>query len=69
MGPLGQWGTGAIPADALIEAKRGLGVADLIDTVLVTHASGGTSKLGFKRYDQGRQAWQDGACRKSSCSS
>lgn len=58
MGPLGQWGTGAIPADALIEAKRGLGVADLIDTVLVSHASGGTSKLGFKRYDQGRQAWQ-----------
>ncbi len=58
MGPLGQWGTGAIPSEALIEAKRGLGVADLLDTVLVRHVSGGTSKLGFKRYDQGRQAWQ-----------
>lgn len=58
MGPLGAWGTGAIPADALVEAKRGQGVADLLDTVLVSHASGGVSKLGFKRYDQGRQAWQ-----------
>ena len=27
MGPLGQWGSGAIPLDALIEGKRGQGVA------------------------------------------
>lgn len=58
MGPIGDWGTGAIPLSCLIEAKRGQGVADLLDIVLVRHASGGTSKLGFKRYDQGRQAWQ-----------
>ena len=58
LGPVTQWGTGAIPEDALIDAKRGRGVADLIDTVLVRHASGGVSRLGFKRYDQGREAWQ-----------
>lgn len=58
MGPIGQWGTGAIPAAALGEVKRGRGVADLIDTVLVRHVSGGFSRLGFKRYDQGRESWQ-----------
>jgi phage terminase large subunit-like protein len=58
MGPLGAWGTGAIPQDTIVEAKRGRGVADLLDIVLVRHASGGTSRLGFKRYDQGREAWQ-----------
>lgn len=58
MGPQGEWGTGAIPLSALVEAKRGQGVGDLVDTVQVRHVSGGTSLLGFKRYDQGRQAWQ-----------
>lgn len=58
LGPPGQWGTGAIPMDALVEVKRGQGVADLVDIALVKHVSGATSRLGFKRYDQGRQAWQ-----------
>ena len=58
MGPVGSWGTGAIPEGAIVDAKRGRGVADLLDTVLVNHASGGISRLGFKRYDQGREAWQ-----------
>ena len=58
LGSIGNEGTGAIPAASLIEAKRGQGVADLIDLVQVAHASGGTSTLGFKRYDQGRKAWQ-----------
>jgi phage terminase large subunit-like protein len=58
MGSIAQWGTGAIPENAIVEIKRGRGVADLIDTVIVRHASGATSRLGFKRYDQGREAWQ-----------
>jgi phage terminase large subunit-like protein len=58
MGGLTQSGTGAIPKDALIEEKKGRGVADLLDIVLVRHVSGGVSRLGFKRYDQGREAWQ-----------
>ncbi len=58
LGPVGRWGTGAIPADALGEVKRGRGVADLADTVLVRHQTGALSRLGFKRYDQGRESWQ-----------
>ena len=58
LGPLGHWGTGAIPERTILDLKRGRGVADLLDIVLVKHTSGGTSKLGFKRYDQGREAWQ-----------
>ena len=58
LGPVGHWGTGAIPADALGEVKRGRGVADLADTVLVRHKTGALSRLGFKRYDQGRESWQ-----------
>ena len=52
------WGTGTIPKRCLIEVKRARGIADGIDTVLVKHASGGTSILTFKTYDQGRERWQ-----------
>lgn len=58
LGPVGAWGTGAIPADAIVEKWAGRGVANLLDTVLIRHASGGSSRLGFKRYDQGRESWQ-----------
>lgn len=58
LGPVAQWGTGALPENAIVEIKRGRGVADLIDTVVVRHQSGATSRLGFKRYDQGRESWQ-----------
>ena len=52
------WGTGAIPADAILSTDRRQGVANALDTVLVRHVSGGVSTLGFKSYDQGRQKWQ-----------
>lgn len=59
IGPIGQWGTGSIPGDHILEVKRGRGVADLIDTVVVLHKpTGQKSRIGFKRYDQGREAWQ-----------
>lgn len=53
-----QWGTGMIPADALQDWSRRQGVADSLDSAVIKHASGGTSTLGFKSYDQGRQKWQ-----------
>jgi phage terminase large subunit-like protein len=34
------------------------GVTDAVDTVRVKHVSGGSSTLGFKSYDQGREKWQ-----------
>lgn len=59
VGNIGEWGTGAIPGDLIVEIKRGRGVADLIDTIVVKHEpTGQLSRIGFKRYDQGRQAWQ-----------
>jgi phage terminase large subunit-like protein len=54
----GQWGTGMIPGDCLLDWGRRQGVADALDNAIVKHASGGTSTLGFKSYDQGRQKWQ-----------
>jgi phage terminase large subunit-like protein len=52
------WGTGAIPASLIAATTRRQGVSGAIDTVLVDHVSGGTSYVGFKSYDQGRQKWQ-----------
>lgn len=35
-----------------------MGTPDALDSVVVKHVSGGTSTLGFKSYDQGREKWQ-----------
>jgi phage terminase large subunit-like protein len=51
-------GTGLIPGDDIVRVvwrPNGGGAADY---VLVKHVSGGTSRLGFKSYDQGREAFQ-----------
>jgi phage terminase large subunit-like protein len=53
-----QWGTGLIPGDNLKDWSLRMGVADSVDSILVKHVSGGTSTLGFKSYDQGREKWQ-----------
>ena len=53
-----QWGTGLIPHACLLDHTRRPGVANGLDGVMVRHASGGTSMIGFKSYDQGRTKWQ-----------
>jgi len=53
-----KWGHGMIPKACLVDHARRQGIADALDSVLVKHVSGGTSTLGFKSYDQGRQKWQ-----------
>lgn len=58
MGRPGEWGTGTIPADSIIEIKRAQGVADCIDCVFVKHISGGMSRLYFKSCEQGREKLQ-----------
>ncbi len=58
VGPQGQEGTGMIPGDSLekvVYRPNGGGAADY---VLVKHASGGTSRIGFKSYDQKRESFQ-----------
>jgi phage terminase large subunit-like protein len=60
MGPLGENGTGLIPAAAIIgdPTLRSGSVHGAIDTVRVRHKSGGTSTLGFKSFDQKRKKFQ-----------
>ena len=59
LGDIGEWGTGAIPGNLIVDIKKAAhGAADQVDTVLVKHKTGGVSTLGFKTYDQGRVRWQ-----------
>ncbi len=59
LGKPGEWGTGAIPGEAIVEIRRASGgVPDCVDSVTVRHKSGGLSRLTFKTYDQGRERWQ-----------
>ena len=52
------WGSGAIPADAILTTHRAVRIANAIDTVTVAHITGGASTLLFKAYEQGRAKWQ-----------
>ena len=58
LGPAGDFGTGLIPAAALLMATAKPGNAETVDTVRVRHVSGGVSTLTFRSYDQGRRAFQ-----------
>lgn len=61
LGPVGETGTGAIPAKYLggrDERGMAMGIADLYDYIKVRHITGGWSILRFKYYAQGRRKWQ-----------
>lgn len=59
LGPPGQWGTGMIPKECIVEIKRAAhGVPDAVETIVVRYKSGGLSYLTLKTYDQGRERWQ-----------
>ena len=58
LGRPGEWGTGTIPADLIIDIKRAQGVADCVDCVFVKHVSGGISRVYFKSCEQGREKLQ-----------
>jgi len=51
-------GTGAVPKDKIIDWSPSRGVADLMDTIEIKHASGGTSQITLKSYEKGREKWQ-----------
>ena len=53
-----EWGTGYIPADAIVGRTRRMGVSNALDSITVRHKSGGQSSLLFKAYEQGRGKWQ-----------
>ena len=58
LGRPGEWGTGTVPMDDIIEIKRAQGVADSVDSIFVRHISGGISRLYFKSYEKGRSKLQ-----------
>lgn len=58
IGPPGDRGTGFIPQKSIVDIASSRGIADGVDAVTVEHVSGGTSRLVFKTYDQGRERWQ-----------
>lgn len=53
-----EWGTGAIPHEALKDTSMKQGVADAVSSVVVRHVCGEDSVIQFNSYDQGRGKWQ-----------
>lgn len=51
-------GTGMIPAHLIRHTTPKSGMPNAIEQVWVRHTSGGTSTLGFKAYEQGRESFQ-----------
>lgn len=51
-------GTGMIPRLAIDKIKKGMGLADIVDTLSVKHINGGSSRVQFKSFEQGRKAFE-----------
>ena len=58
VGPEFAYGTGLIPGDDVVRTVRRPQGGGALDYVEVRHNSGGVSRLAFKSYDQGREAFQ-----------
>jgi phage terminase large subunit-like protein len=58
LGPGSEHGTGMVPKRALKGVSPSRGVSGAADVVEVAHVSGGTSRLSFKSYEEGREKWQ-----------
>ena len=60
LGPIGQFGSGWIPADCIIgePSKRQAGIGNVVDSIQVRHIGGGISQCGLKTYEQGEKTWQ-----------
>lgn len=52
MGPVGEWGTGMLPAHRIGKWFALQGTPQAIDVVMIKHKTGGWSRLGFKNYQQ-----------------
>lgn len=58
LGPIGEFGTGLIRGDCLIDTTNKRGLADAVENIYVRHVTGGNSVMQLKSYDQEREAWQ-----------
>lgn len=52
------WGSGYLPGDAIKKWSKRQGVPNAVESVSLTHESGGTSVVSLASYDQGRTKWQ-----------
>ncbi|MDT3381716.1 terminase family protein [Labrys neptuniae] len=51
-------GTGTIPGADIVGLVAARSTPGLIDSIRIRHVSGGTSTIGLKSYEQGREKWQ-----------
>lgn len=59
LGPPGEIGTGMIARELIIKTTAKHGTPNAVDEVWVRHVpTGGTSRIGFKSYDQKRRAFE-----------
>lgn len=58
LGDIGDFGSGMLRKEDIVETKTRRNVPDAIETVRVKHVSGGVSTIVFKTYEQGRETWQ-----------
>ena len=59
LGPPGEYGTGLIPGDLILNTKNKAGsVPDTVESIAVQHVSGDVSHLSLKSYDQKRKSFQ-----------
>jgi phage terminase large subunit-like protein len=57
LGPGPRYGTGMIPADAIIDTTPKAGIPEAVETIYVQHVSGGRSEVTLKSYDQGVESF------------
>jgi phage terminase large subunit-like protein len=58
LGRTGNYGTGTIPKDCLIDTVPSRGIPEAVDIIRVCHISGGVSTIGIKSYADGRAKFQ-----------
>ncbi len=57
LGPAQRFGTGLIPADALLSTTPKAGIPEAVETIYIKHVSGGRSDITVKSYDQGAESF------------
>lgn len=58
-----EWGTGMVPKECVVDWDRAMGIANLLDNVIIKWGGGGDVQAGesilyFKAYEKGREKWQ-----------
>ncbi len=58
LGPAGQWGTGMLPKENILDCTIKPNSGGAVDTILVKHTpTGKTSRISFKQYQQGASSF------------